>query len=89
MTCPLTTGIFLNISAHTAEEDKLSGKKRITPYWRVLKEAGQLNPKFPGGYSSTGGLSQKEGFEVLGSKSGKHFFVKKLCREMFFKYQRE
>ena len=51
ITCPLTTGIFLNISANTSEEDLASGKKRVTAYWRVLKEGGKLNPKFPGGCS--------------------------------------
>ena len=25
------------------------GAKRITPYWRILKNGGQLNPKYPGG----------------------------------------
>jgi hypothetical protein len=49
ITCPLTTGIFLNIAAHAAAEDRLKGKKDITPYWRVLKESGKLNLKFPGG----------------------------------------
>ena len=89
MTCPLTTGIFLNISAHAAEEDKLNGKKRITPYWRVLKETGQLNPKFPGGIVQQAAYLKKEGFEVLGSKSGKHFFVKNYAEKCFFEYQRK
>jgi len=47
MTCPLTTGIFLNIAASTAEEDKAKGKSKVNPYWRVLKEGDFLNPKFP------------------------------------------
>ena len=49
LTCPLTTGIFLVIAAHTAEEDKLAGKKVISPYWRGIKKDGSLNPKFSGG----------------------------------------
>jgi hypothetical protein len=48
-TCPLTTGIFLRIVAETAEEDKKSGRRQITPYWRVIKDDGSLNEKFPGG----------------------------------------
>ena len=48
-TCPLTTGIFIRISGETAEEDLQAGRKRITPYWRVVKTDGSLNPKFPGG----------------------------------------
>ncbi len=47
--CPITTGIFTWIAAHAAMEDEAAGKKRITPWWRVLKSDGKLNPKFPGG----------------------------------------
>jgi hypothetical protein len=47
--CPLTTGIFTWIAAHAAAEDEAGGKKRITPWWRVLKSDGKLNPKYPGG----------------------------------------
>src|SRR3954451_14208462 len=36
LTCPLCTGIFLRIAAETAEEDRASGKARVTPYWRVV-----------------------------------------------------
>jgi mRNA-degrading endonuclease toxin of MazEF toxin-antitoxin module len=33
----------------TAAEDEAEGKKRISPWWRVLKSDGKLNPKYPGG----------------------------------------
>lgn len=46
-TCPMTTGIFLRIVADAAEEDILNGKTKIAPYWRVIKEDGSINPKFP------------------------------------------
>src|SRR5258708_13977822 len=49
VTCPLTTGIFLRIAAEAAEEDAIAGKTRITPYWRVVKDDGSLNPNYPGG----------------------------------------
>jgi hypothetical protein len=49
VTCPIVTGISVNISAHAAEEERKEGKKRITPWWRVLKGSGELNEKFPGG----------------------------------------
>ena len=42
-TCPLTAGVFTGIVAwasHQRTED-------ITPYWRVVKNKGELNPKFP------------------------------------------
>lgn len=48
-TCPLTTGIFVRISAESAEEYLSMGRKDITPYWRVVKSDGSLNEKFPGG----------------------------------------
>ena len=43
--CPLTTGIFAWIAAHAAAEAEADGAKRITPYWRTLKNGGELNPK--------------------------------------------
>jgi hypothetical protein len=49
VTCPLTTGIFIRIAAEAAEEDLRNGKKRITPYWRVVREDGSLMEKLPGG----------------------------------------
>ncbi len=76
MTCPLTTGIFLNIAANTAEEDKAKGKKAITPYWRVLKEKGNLNPKFPGGEAQQAKYLEQEGFEIQKTKAAGHFTVK-------------
>ncbi len=54
MTCPLTTGIFLRIAAEAAGEDDGSGKTRITPYWRVVKDDDSLNPEFPGGMEGFG-----------------------------------
>ncbi len=67
-TCPMTTGIFLRISAEAAEEDRKSGKKQITPYWRVLKVGGRLNEKFPGGVKSQASRLRKEGHTVTPGK---------------------
>ena len=47
--CPITTGIFAGVAARAADEDEQAGKKRITPYWRTLKEGGEVNPEYPGG----------------------------------------
>ena len=47
--CPLVTGIFVRIAAEAAEEDAAAGKKKITPYWRILQSDGSLNPRYPGG----------------------------------------
>lgn len=81
-TCPICTGLFSNISAHAAEEDRLEGKKNITPWWRVLKEGGELNPKHPDGELLQMKLLKKEGHKII--KKGIKFFVhnhkKKLLR---------
>jgi hypothetical protein len=76
MTCPLTTGIFLNIAANAAEENKASGKARITPYWRILKEGGTLNPRFPGGVKQQAGYLEHEGIELIKGKQKDQVFVK-------------
>jgi len=70
-TCPLTTGIFIRISAETAEEDLRAGERRITPYWRVLKQDGGLNPKFPGGVKAQAKHLKQEGHKILQAKGKK------------------
>lgn len=44
-TCPLTAGIFINLSAHASCERQSNG----IAFWRTLKTDGELNPKYPGG----------------------------------------
>ncbi len=70
-TCPLTTGIFLRIIAEVAEEDFRSGKKDITPYWRVLRDNGSLNEKLPGGVTAQGGRLTSEGHSIEPGKGKK------------------
>ena len=62
--CPMTTGIFVKIAAETAEEDLANGKKRITPYWRVIKSDGQLNEKLPGGTFAQAKRLRAEGHTI-------------------------
>lgn len=64
-TCPLTTGIFLRIAAEAAEEDRAHGKRRLTPYWRVVKDDGSLNPKYPGGIESQTRYLRTEGLTLV------------------------
>jgi len=68
VTCPLTTGIFVRIAAEAAEEDASAGKAKITPYWRVLKDDGSLNPKFPGGIKRQTEKLRDEGHRVVPGK---------------------
>lgn len=70
-TCPLTTGIFIRIAAEAAEEDLRMGKKRIAPYWRVLKADGSLNEKFPGGAEAQAAYLKEEGYSILAGKGKK------------------
>ncbi len=69
VTCPLTTGIFVRIAAEAAEEDRANGRQRITPYWRIVKDDGSLNPKFPGGVEQQSRYLRAEGFNTF--RSGK------------------
>jgi hypothetical protein len=71
--CPLTTGIFSWIAAHAAEEAEAAGAKRITPYWRTLKNGGELNPKYPGGLEELSRRLQSEGHEL--AHRGRRTFV--------------
>ncbi|HYT49255.1 MAG TPA: MGMT family protein [Pyrinomonadaceae bacterium] len=64
VTCPLTTGIFVRIAAEAAEEDRANGRARVTPYWRVVKDDGSLNPKFPGGVDNQARYLRDEGFTL-------------------------
>lgn len=62
--CPLTTGIFMRVAAEAAEEDRKAGKKRVTPYWRTIKDNGQLNEKYPGGAKAHAAKLRAEGFSI-------------------------
>ena len=65
VTCPLTTGIFVRITAEAAEEDANAGRAKITPYWRVLKDDGSLNPKLPGGVDRQAEKLRAEGHRIV------------------------
>jgi hypothetical protein len=82
VTCPLTTGIFVRIAAETAEEDRANGKRRLTPYWRVIKDDGSLNPKYPGGVESQARNLRAEGFD-LARKGKSSRVVKEFERSLF------
>ena len=75
--CPLTTGIFVRIAAEAAEEDARSGRKSVTPYWRVVGEDGALNPKFPGGAAAQARHLRAEGLVIAPARGKKAPFVRK------------
>jgi alkylated DNA nucleotide flippase Atl1 len=67
----MTLGIFLRIISEVAEEDRGKGKKRVTPYWRVVKDDGSLNPKFAGGVESQAARLEAEGHTVVAGRGKK------------------
>jgi len=71
--CPITTGIFAWIAAHAADEAEQGGRSRITPYWRTLKNGGELNPKYPGGIKNLRARLTAEGHRIV--KKGVRYFV--------------
>jgi hypothetical protein len=64
VTCPLTTGIFIRIAAEAAEEDLQSGRKQVTPYWRVVRDDGTLYERFPGGVGAQARRLKAEGHDI-------------------------
>jgi len=79
--CPMTTGIFSWIAAHAAAEAEAEGAKRVTPYWRTLKTAGELNPKYPGGIESVAKRLRAEGHQIV--QRGKRFLVSDYEKSLF------
>jgi hypothetical protein len=61
--CPVSTAIFINMAARAAEERRTRGESAdsLTPWWRVLKKGGLLNPKLPGGIERQTALLAAEG----------------------------
>ncbi len=58
---PITAGVFVSIVAWASEqrsEDK-------TPYWRVLKANGELNPKYPNGIEAQKEKLEAEGHTII------------------------
>ncbi len=64
--CPVSTAIFLNMCARAAEERRAAGEppEALTPWWRVLKKGGFLNPKYPGGTDRQAELLAADGVRV-------------------------
>ena len=61
--CPVSTAIFANTVARAAEElrERDVPVAELTPWWRVLRKGGLLNPKLPGGVQRQAALLRAEG----------------------------
>jgi len=78
--CNVTTGIFAWIAAYASNEAANKGKKKVFPYWRVLKAGGELNSKYPGGIENLVGRLESEGHQVF--QRGKRYFVQDYERKL-------
>jgi len=74
--CPLTTGIFLRLVAEASEEDAAAGKKRVAPWWRVVRDDGKLWDKAPGGMAEQARRLREEGVEVALKRGVPHVAVR-------------
>jgi hypothetical protein len=70
--CTLTTGIFITTAANAAKEMKSN-----IPYWRTIKNNGELNDKYPGKAKGQKKLLENEGHTIM-KKGRKHikYYVK-------------
>lgn len=66
--CTLTTGIFIMTAANAAAETNTD-----LPYWRTIKNTGELNEKYPYGVENQKKLLENEGHKIL--KKGSKYFV--------------
>jgi alkylated DNA nucleotide flippase Atl1 len=77
-TCPLTAGIFINVVAHASEER--DGVDPV-PWWRTLKQKGELNPKYPDGITIQKALLESEGHQII--QKGDRYFVKDYEKNLY------
>lgn len=70
-TCAMTTGIFARVVADYVAEQEAAGEKAVAPYWRLVKNDGLLNEKFPNGVAGHMQRLEAEGhtFKPKGSKN--------------------
>lgn len=79
-TDPITAGIFCSIAAWAS----FQRTDDITPYWRTLKNNGELNPKYPGGVEQQKKLLEAEGFTII--KKGRtniRYYVKEYKKNLY------
>ena len=66
--CPLVTGIMLRLLAELMEEEN---PEDPAPWWRVVRDDGSLNSKFPGYPQRQAELLRREGIEVEAGRKPK------------------
>jgi alkylated DNA nucleotide flippase Atl1 len=77
--CPMTTGIFLRIAAEAIEEHQrekedglvsefsalFESSEEMIPYWRVVRDDGELIDKLPGGIEAQADKLRAEGHVIM------------------------
>ena len=77
---PITAGIFVSIAAWASDQRETDK----TPYWRILKAMGELNPKYPGGVMAQKEMLEKEGHTVVQrGRTNIRYYVKDYERSLF------
>lgn len=77
---PITAGSFISIVAWASEQRE----DNKTPYWRTLKNAGELNPKFPGGVAAQKEKLESEGHTVIQrGRTNIRYYVKDYEQALF------
>ena len=68
---PIHAGSFVSIAAWASEQRD----NDPTPYWRTLKNNGELNPKYPGGIEAQKAKLEAEGHTIItrGRKNIRYF----------------
>jgi hypothetical protein len=82
---PIDTQTYLKIIADAVEEDLESGKKDVSPYWRVLKDDGSLNPKLHDGIKFQYKHLADEDFEFITAES-KHVIKVRYYDKVLFDF---
>ena len=77
---PITAGVFVSIAAWACAQRGDDS----TPWWRMLKAGGELNPKYPGGVDEQRRRLEAEGHAVIvrGRKNLK-YYVKDFEQSLF------
>jgi alkylated DNA nucleotide flippase Atl1 len=80
--CVVTTSIFAALVSQAAyEAEQADDKAHMAPFWRVLKNGGELNGKYPGGIEGLSERLEAEGHHVI--QRGKRYFVQDFERRLF------
>lgn len=85
-TDPITAGIFTSIAAWASEQRE----KDKTPYWRTLKNNGELNPKYPQGIAWQKKKLEEEGHTVVQKgRTNIRYYVKDYEKSLFVSISEE